>query len=75
MFLDEWLFICFDNPSDAWSTRPDAADVSDFVAGLLAQDPFGWLVELVKFVTDCVLCCVWHQPVVALIMPMTDKAE
>ena len=75
MFLDEWLFICFDNPSDAWSTRPDAANVGDFVIGFLAQDPFGWLVELVKFVTDCVLVFARHQPVVAQIMSLTVKAS
>ena len=72
---DEWAFDCFDDSSDAWSTRPDAPNVGDFVVGFLAQDPFGWPAERLKVFTDCVLVFARHQPVVAQIMSLTVRAS
>lgn len=60
---DEWAFDCFDDSSDAWPTRPDAADVGDFVAGLFAEAPFGQVVAVLELVIVRVLGYMWHRPI------------
>ena len=72
---DQWVCDCFDDSSDAWPARPDAADVGDFVTGFLAQDPFGRPVEHLEILIVSVLVSGWHQPVVARIMSLTDGAS